>query len=55
MMFVNRDGWRDQDRNEYILDVYKCECGAGKFIKTHEELFKKGWSSMTLEEVVDEQ
>jgi len=42
--------YRDIDEQEYVLDEYVCECGAGGFIKTPIEMFKKGLKSMDFKE-----
>jgi hypothetical protein len=41
--------YRDEDRNEYIMDVYICECGAGASIKTPKHLFDQGLRITKLE------
>lgn len=28
-VLCREEKYRDEDRNEYILRIYKCECGAG--------------------------
>jgi hypothetical protein len=38
-VFINRLRYRNADRKEYVMEVYRCECGAGHFIKTPAELY----------------
>lgn len=34
--------YRDQDENEFVIDTYVCECGAGGSVKTPKAMFDKG-------------
>lgn len=41
LAFLNRDRYRDINRKEYILEVYRCvECGAGQFIYIPKEEYE---------------
>lgn len=42
MIWRSNIHFRDEDHKEYIVDVYRCDCGAGKSFKTPKELFDKG-------------
>jgi hypothetical protein len=28
--FVYKNRWRDEERNEYTLKIYRCDCGVGR-------------------------
>lgn len=53
-MIKDERRYRDEDRNEYMMDIYVCECGAGSMIKTPMDLFNKGLRLMKLELLPDE-
>lgn len=38
--------YRDEDHNEFVIDTYKCECGAGSMVKTPKAFYDKGLKSM---------
>lgn len=38
-VFVRRMRFREVDRSEFVMEVYRCECGAGYHTKTPAALY----------------
>lgn len=43
--------YRDIDLTEWVMDVYVCECGAGKYLKTLKEIHDLGLKTVLTEEL----
>lgn len=47
--------YRDQDGNEFIIDFYRCECGAGGKVTTPKAEYDKGNKKLGIEEYETEE